>query len=111
MHKAKSKHSVKCFPAASCALERAPSFVENLPVGLLPIVTGIGQGVGRNHPPWLFLSVAEEATESLMNLSPSDMKNLLHHILSGKEFGVERSGECGCSKGIWLGRRLIRIGL
>ncbi|XP_028923441.1 phosphorylase b kinase regulatory subunit alpha, skeletal muscle isoform isoform X2 [Ornithorhynchus anatinus] len=34
---------------------------------------------------------AEEATESLMNLSPSAMKNLLHHILSGKEFGVERS--------------------
>ncbi|XP_043348946.1 phosphorylase b kinase regulatory subunit alpha, skeletal muscle isoform isoform X5 [Dermochelys coriacea] len=34
---------------------------------------------------------AEEATESLMNLSPSDMKNLLHHILSGKEFGVEKS--------------------
>lgn len=32
-----------------------------------------------------------------MNLSPSDMKNLLHHILSGKEFGVERSGECGFS--------------
>lgn len=28
-----------------------------------------------------------------MNLSPSDMKNLLYHILSGKEFGVERSGE------------------
>lgn len=28
-----------------------------------------------------------------MNLSPFDMKNLLHHILSGKEFGVERSGE------------------
>uniref|UniRef100_A0A8C3XUY8 Phosphorylase b kinase regulatory subunit n=1 Tax=Chelydra serpentina TaxID=8475 RepID=A0A8C3XUY8_CHESE len=34
---------------------------------------------------------AEEATESLMNLSPSDMKSLLHHILSGKEFGVEKS--------------------
>ncbi|KAJ6653519.1 hypothetical protein lerEdw1_009099 [Lerista edwardsae] len=34
---------------------------------------------------------AEEATESLMNLSPSDVKNLLHHILSGKEFGVEKS--------------------
>ncbi|XP_043929002.1 phosphorylase b kinase regulatory subunit alpha, liver isoform isoform X2 [Protopterus annectens] len=33
----------------------------------------------------------EEASESLMNLSPSDMKKLLHHILSGKEFGVERS--------------------
>ncbi|KAG2456976.1 KPB2 kinase, partial [Polypterus senegalus] len=35
----------------------------------------------------------EEASESLMNLSPSDMKDLLHHILSGKEFGVEKSGE------------------
>ncbi|XP_049729253.1 phosphorylase b kinase regulatory subunit alpha, skeletal muscle isoform isoform X4 [Elephas maximus indicus] len=34
---------------------------------------------------------AEEATEGLMNLSPSAMKSLLHHILSGKEFGVERS--------------------
>ncbi|XP_044906928.1 phosphorylase b kinase regulatory subunit alpha, skeletal muscle isoform isoform X5 [Felis catus] len=34
---------------------------------------------------------AEEATDGLMNLSPSAMKNLLHHILSGKEFGVERS--------------------
>ncbi|XP_062344040.1 phosphorylase b kinase regulatory subunit alpha, liver isoform isoform X4 [Cinclus cinclus] len=33
----------------------------------------------------------EEASESLMNLSPFDMKSLLHHILSGKEFGVERS--------------------
>ncbi|XP_006896054.1 PREDICTED: phosphorylase b kinase regulatory subunit alpha, skeletal muscle isoform-like isoform X3 [Elephantulus edwardii] len=34
---------------------------------------------------------AEEATEGLMNLSPSAMKSLLHHILSGKEFEVERS--------------------
>ncbi|XP_059385681.1 phosphorylase b kinase regulatory subunit alpha, liver isoform-like isoform X2 [Carassius carassius] len=33
----------------------------------------------------------EEASESLMSLSPFDMMNLLHHILSGKEFGVERS--------------------
>ncbi|XP_030609197.1 phosphorylase b kinase regulatory subunit alpha, skeletal muscle isoform isoform X8 [Archocentrus centrarchus] len=33
----------------------------------------------------------EEATETLMSLSPSELKNLLHHILSGKEFGVERS--------------------
>uniref|UniRef100_A0A669BAY9 Phosphorylase b kinase regulatory subunit n=1 Tax=Oreochromis niloticus TaxID=8128 RepID=A0A669BAY9_ORENI len=31
----------------------------------------------------------EEASESLMSLSPFGMKNLLHHILSGKEFGVE----------------------
>ncbi|XP_028823518.1 phosphorylase b kinase regulatory subunit alpha, skeletal muscle isoform-like [Denticeps clupeoides] len=33
----------------------------------------------------------EEATESLMNMTPSEMKNLLHHILSGREFGVQRS--------------------
>ncbi|XP_061830626.2 phosphorylase b kinase regulatory subunit alpha, liver isoform isoform X2 [Nerophis lumbriciformis] len=33
----------------------------------------------------------EEASESLMSLSPSAMKKLLHHILSGKEFGVEKS--------------------
>uniref|UniRef100_A0A3P8UG07 Phosphorylase b kinase regulatory subunit n=1 Tax=Cynoglossus semilaevis TaxID=244447 RepID=A0A3P8UG07_CYNSE len=32
-----------------------------------------------------------EATDSLMSLSPSELKNLLHHILSGKEFGVQRS--------------------
>lgn len=37
--------------------------------------------------------VGEEASESLMSLSPFDMKNLLHHILSGKEFGVERSSK------------------
>uniref|UniRef100_A0A8C0UN88 Phosphorylase b kinase regulatory subunit n=1 Tax=Cyanistes caeruleus TaxID=156563 RepID=A0A8C0UN88_CYACU len=37
------------------------------------------------------LRLREEASESLMNLSPFDMKSLLHHILSGKEFGVERS--------------------
>ncbi|KAI1898894.1 hypothetical protein AGOR_G00077100 [Albula goreensis] len=33
----------------------------------------------------------EEATESLMSLSPFELKNLLHHILSGKEFGVQKS--------------------
>ncbi|XP_018589271.1 phosphorylase b kinase regulatory subunit alpha, skeletal muscle isoform isoform X2 [Scleropages formosus] len=33
----------------------------------------------------------EEATESLMSLSPSELKDLLHHIFSGKEFGVQRS--------------------
>lgn len=31
-----------------------------------------------------------------MSLSPSELKNLLHHILSGKEFGVQRSGESAC---------------
>ncbi|KAK3555692.1 hypothetical protein QTP86_029081, partial [Hemibagrus guttatus] len=33
----------------------------------------------------------EEATESLMNLSPSELKNLLLQILGGKEFRVQRS--------------------
>uniref|UniRef100_H2M1Y9 Phosphorylase b kinase regulatory subunit n=1 Tax=Oryzias latipes TaxID=8090 RepID=H2M1Y9_ORYLA len=45
----------------------------------------------------------DEATESLMSLSPSELKNLLHHILSGKEFGVERSvreGDDGISPAI-----------
>uniref|UniRef100_A0A671Y3V9 Phosphorylase b kinase regulatory subunit n=1 Tax=Sparus aurata TaxID=8175 RepID=A0A671Y3V9_SPAAU len=39
----------------------------------------------------------EEASESLMSLSPFGMKSLLHHILSGKEFGVERSSEFSSS--------------
>lgn len=36
----------------------------------------------------------EEASEHLLNLSPFEMKTLLHHILSGKEFAVKsaRSG-------------------
>ena len=34
----------------------------------------------------------EEASDHLLNLSPYEMKTLLHHILSGKEFTI-RSGE------------------
>lgn len=34
----------------------------------------------------------EQASEHLLNLSPFEMKNLLYHILSGKEFAVS-SGE------------------
>ncbi|KAF4523628.1 hypothetical protein B566_EDAN010137 [Ephemera danica] len=37
----------------------------------------------------------EEASEHLLNLSPFEMKNLLHHIMSGKEFAL-------CSSGILL---------
>ncbi|XP_067903774.1 phosphorylase b kinase regulatory subunit alpha, skeletal muscle isoform isoform X1 [Heterodontus francisci] len=33
----------------------------------------------------------EEATEHLMSMRPFDLKTLLHHILSGKEFGVEKN--------------------
>lgn len=30
----------------------------------------------------------EDASEELINLSPFEMRNLLHHILSGREFGI-----------------------
>lgn len=30
----------------------------------------------------------DEASEHLLNLSPFEMKNLLHHIISGKEFAI-----------------------
>lgn len=34
----------------------------------------------------------EDATEHLLNLSPFEMKNLLHHIISGKEFVISSVG-------------------
>ncbi|XP_045492080.1 probable phosphorylase b kinase regulatory subunit alpha isoform X3 [Colias croceus] len=34
----------------------------------------------------------EEASEHLLNLSPFEMKNLLYHILSGKEFAINSAG-------------------
>ncbi|VEN63546.1 unnamed protein product [Callosobruchus maculatus] len=34
----------------------------------------------------------DEASEHLLNLSPFEMKNLLHHILSGKEFAISSVG-------------------
>ena len=33
-----------------------------------------------------FLSTGEEASDHLLNLSPYELKTLLHHIMSGKEF-------------------------
>lgn len=38
---------------------------------------------------------SDEATEHLLNLSPFEMKNLLYHILSGKEFNMVTSGISG----------------
>lgn len=38
--------------------------------------------------------IDEDAHEELLNLSPSELKNLLHHILSGKEFRIDQDGEC-----------------
>lgn len=37
----------------------------------------------------------DEASEYLLNLSPFEMKNLLYHIMSGKEFAVST---CTCKK-------------
>lgn len=34
----------------------------------------------------------EEASMQLMSLSPYEMKRLIHNILSGKEFGITKSG-------------------
>ena len=35
----------------------------------------------------------EAASSHLMSLSPYEMKQLIHFILSGKEFGFSKSGE------------------
>ena len=40
-------------------------------------------------------SSGEEASDQLLNLSPFEMKTLLHHILSGKEFSVV-AGKSSC---------------
>uniref|UniRef100_A0A0A9Y4T2 Phosphorylase b kinase regulatory subunit n=1 Tax=Lygus hesperus TaxID=30085 RepID=A0A0A9Y4T2_LYGHE len=37
----------------------------------------------------------EEASEHLLNLSPFEMKNLLHHIMSGKEFAISSASAAG----------------
>lgn len=56
-----------------------------------------------------FLRSGEEATEALMSLSPSELKNLLHHILSGKEFGVQRSGKSACPNPLTSGSFLTPL--
>lgn len=38
------------------------------------------------------ICTGEEASEHLLNLSPFEMKNLLHHIMSGKEFVISSVG-------------------
>ena len=40
------------------------------------------------------LTSGEEASDQLLNLSPFEMKTLLHHILSGKEFGISSGEYC-----------------
>ena len=35
----------------------------------------------------------DEATDELMSLSPYEMRNLLHHIMSGREFGINKCGQ------------------
>lgn len=36
---------------------------------------------------------ADIASDHLLNLSPFEMKNLLHHIMSGKEFNIGSGGK------------------
>jgi phosphorylase kinase alpha/beta subunit len=40
----------------------------------------------------------DEASEHLLNLSPFEMKNLLHHIISGKEFAISSGKSDRCQK-------------
>jgi hypothetical protein len=47
-----------------------------------------------NIDPWtlvfsLNLKDDDDATDELLNLSPFEMRNLLHHIMSGQEFGMQ----------------------
>lgn len=39
---------------------------------------------------------ADIASDHLLNLSPFEMKNLLHHIMSGKEFNIGSGGQMYC---------------
>ena len=41
--------------------------------------------------PGLLTFSGDEASDHLLNLSPFEMKTLLHHILSGKEFNIKAS--------------------
>ena len=42
----------------------------------------------------MYFCLDDDAHEELLNLSPSELKNLLYHILSGKEFRIDQDGEC-----------------
>ena len=37
----------------------------------------------------------EEASDELMSLSPYEMRNLLHHIMSGREFSISAANHTG----------------
>ena len=37
----------------------------------------------------------EEASDELMSLSPYEMRNLLHHIMSGREFSISAANQTG----------------
>lgn len=59
-------------------------------VGL--IIQVMTQEVARS----LKLKDDDDATDELLNLSPFEMRNLLHHIMSGQEFGMQ-AGQSGFS--------------
>ncbi|XP_055331267.1 probable phosphorylase b kinase regulatory subunit alpha [Paramacrobiotus metropolitanus] len=53
----------------------------------------------------------EEASDYLLNLSPYEMKTLLHHILSGKEIGTREEGEADILKVVPVTTKAGRSGI
>jgi len=54
---------------------------------LVSIISSVNMLSGRDAGLYCCFA-GEDASDQLLNLSPFEMKTLLHHILSGKEFGV-----------------------
>lgn len=61
-----------------------PLFTEMLRLRVGLIIQVMASELGR-----ALKCTGEEASEHLLNLSPFEMKTLLHHILSGKEFALK----------------------
>ena len=53
----------------------------------------------------------DEATDELMSLSPFEMRNLLHHIMSGTEFSISGTNQSGYKCEINDNRRVSKVQL
>ena len=51
----------------------------------------------------------DEATDELMSLSPFEMRNLLHHIMSGTEFSISGTNQSGYKCEINDNRRVSKV--
>jgi len=69
-------------------IRRQPSLFQ----GMLRIRVGLIIQVMASELARTLAIGADEATDRLLNLSPFETKNLLHHILSGQEYGVTEAG-------------------